>query len=288
MSNFSGTWALPLWAASGTTSDGNAHGYSAEFALPLFEADGSFEIAYNGWSAEWRLPLFEKSGDFAANNTYTGEWVLPFFQGSGEHAAGSVFSGAWALPLWEKSGVTGSPFFSGSWSLPLFQATGRFEAAITATFRGWPVNLKNAALTEYDSWAFNSLAFFNGEYLAAGDDGIFALSGDDDDGEDIEATVRLALSDLGVENVKRLPDVYLSYRSAGELVLRVVVDGGLTYEYPVEPTGKEGMYTVRAKVGKGLQSNYWCFEFSNRAGAAFDLDAIRARPEILSRIVGGR
>jgi len=100
--------------------------------------------------------------------------------------------------------------------------------------------------------------------------------------------VRLALTDLGIPNLKSIPDVFVSYRSSDVLIMRVVVDGGITYEYPLHPTGKRGIYTVRRKVGRGLELNYIQLEFANHEGGEFDLDAVRVLPIILKRTSGGR
>ena len=55
---------------------------------------------------------------------------------------------------------------------------------LAETYRTWALNLRNAALTEYDNFDFNSFAYFDGKYLAAGPGGIVELGNQDLDGED--------------------------------------------------------------------------------------------------------
>lgn len=283
---FTGTASLPMWGASGAFG-GAPLFWAGQCTLPMRSASGSFSLAFYAWTGETVVPLRTTDGAFIGSVLWSGETDLPMRQTAGEFAAGSVFAGSAERPLWEALGALGAQPFRGSVTLPLWVAQGRLEGAVSATFRGWPVNLKNKALTEYTDYPFNSFARFNGEYLGASDSGIFALSGTDDAGEYIDARVRLALSDLGVETLKRVSEVFLSYRSVGTLILRVVVDGGLTYEYPLEPTGKTGVYQTRVKTGQGLKVNYLCFELVNVEGSAFDLDAVRVRPILLSRSIGG-
>ena len=53
------------------------------------------------------------------------------------------------------------------------------------------------AVVEYRNFPFNSFAAWNGSYFGASEHGIFELTGDDDDGEPIDAWVRTAISNLG-------------------------------------------------------------------------------------------
>lgn len=285
---------------------------TAEYLRPPFIESATFpiytEVGYTAFNEVLTFPIYIESGVTFTNPEFAEEAVFPLFTEYSTHLSSNVYSEYSQFPIFTEIAtlLTGSvfvedsefPIFSetsafGSYDyiensvFPMFYEQGRFEATITATFRGWPLNLKNLALTEYDSFPFNSFARLNGEYLAAGDGGIFALSGADDNGAEIVATIRFALSDLGIAQLKSPDNVFINYRSDGTLALRVVIEGGETYEYPLEPTGKTGMYQVRVKTGKGIQVNYLCLELANIDGCDFDLDSIRIRPAILSRSIGG-
>ena len=260
--------------------------FTGDFTLPSFTFTGEFEEAYKALTGDMTLPAFDLSGSYVSSNVYAGEFELPRFSMSGELAIGQVFAGDFELPLFALSGELSSPYFAGVLELPSFFMSARLEQSITSVFRAWVANTRNNALTEYTNFPFNSFARFNGEYLAAGSGGIIALTGDDDDGTDIDARVRLATTDLGMAELKRVEEAFLSYRSEGRLVLRLVIDGGQTYEYPLEPTGQTGIYQARVKLGRGLKLNYICLEILNFEGADFDLDAIRMKPIVLSRWIG--
>lgn len=259
--------------------------YTGALTLPVFQISGSFEATL-GFSGEVISPPFSATGSFISNNDYAGAIRMPAIEAAGTFLAGSAFSGDIALPSFGVFGTFGNYQYSGAIVMPHSVVIGRFEPDIAQIFRGWPVNLKNMGLTEYSNFDFNSMTRFNGEYLAAGVSGLFALSGEDDAGVEIDARVRFGLTDFGIEQLKRLEEAFATYRSAGDLTFRVIIDGGQTYEYPLTATGNTGMATNRAKVGKAIKSNYWCIEVENVNGASFDLQDIRLHPVVESRKIG--
>lgn len=282
---FTGTWALPAPTVDGVLDDGGNHGYLGDKTLPFFTLTGTFGEAFNAFTGDKSLAMPSLEGILLGGNNYAGDFLLSRFTLSGQLKNGNAYSGAFTLPMFTKSGTLRDPDYTAAWELPMFLLSGRLEAAVTASFRGWPVNLKNFALVEVDNFPFNSFAKFNGETLAAGDGGIFALSGDTDNGTKITARVRFALSDYGISQLKRAEEVFISYRSPGTLILRIIIDGGQTFEYPLEPTGETGIYTARVKTGKGLKFTYASLEIENFDGCDFDLDAIRVSPVVLYRRV---
>lgn len=284
--SFTGTWALPAFTLTGVLDDNGNHGYVGEQTLPAYTLEGAFEEAFNPFTGDKTLPLFTLEGAFLGSGLYAGDFRLPRFALSGALANGNAYAGALTLPLFAKEGRLGHPGFDLTLALPAFSMAGRIEADVTSAFKGWMMNTRTGALTEYTNFSFNSFAQFNGETLAAGAGGLFALTGADDAGTDIDARVRLASMDLDMAELKRIEEALLSYRSDGRMILRVVVEDGLTYEYVVEPTGRTGIYQARVKPGKGLKLNYITLELANFEGAAFDFDALRIKPVALSRQVG--
>lgn len=287
MADFTATWTWPAHTTTGTFILAERQ-FVGDKSVSEYSMTGEFDVATAGYyEGDATLPRWEFAGEFIGGNN----WAVDIrwgFDNAGEFTAGNIFTGAWEWPAYSKTGAFYSPVWTGAWTWPALYMDGRFEPAIAGVFRAWPMNVKNRALTEYEAFPFNSFAAFNGETLAAGAGGIFTLSGEDDAGEFVDARVRLALTDFGVEELKRAEEVFLTARSPGTLTVSVVVDGGQTYEYPLEPTGKAGMYTVRVKVGRGLRLTHWCFEIANFEGVAFDLDALRLRPIVLKRRIGGQ
>lgn len=155
-------------------------------------------------------------------------------------------------------------------------------------YSAWVVNTETNAPSEYRNFAFNSMVEFDGRYYGATDDGIYELDvGDDDEGDDIPAWIRTGLSNLGNGKMKRLPAMYLGYKSDGTLVLKVVTTGerGTKREdwYQLTAQTAGDMREGRIKLGKGLKSVYWAFEIHNKSGSDFELDNVTLYPLVLDR-----
>lgn len=260
--------------------------FTGDKTLPAFTLEGAFSQDNNALTGEKTLPAFTLEGSHKVSRRYEGDFRLPRFSMAGAMLVGSTFTGDMTLPAFSMSGRLGHPGFGLMLALPAFHMSGRVEVDVTSAFKGWVINTKTGALTEYTNFSLNSFAQFNGETLAAGAGGLFALTGADDAGTDIDARVRLASMDLNLAEMKRIEEALLSYRSDGRMILRVVIEDGLTYEYVVEPTGRTGIYQARVKPGKGLKLNYITLELANFEGAAFDFDALRIKPVALSHQVG--
>lgn len=174
-------------------------------------------------------------------------------------------------------------------SVPMLQlaAVGQVSAGAAAVFTTMAMHTETTALTSYDNYDFNSFALFNGVYLGAKDDGIFALSGATDNGVLIQAAARLGLTDFGTSHLKRIDKCYMGYRADGNMVLRVTTDELTERDYLVRATGKSGLHGNHVDIGKGVKARYWQYEIRNKDGSDFSLDVIELKPTILRRRVGG-
>lgn len=151
------------------------------------------------------------------------------------------------------------------------------------------MQVERGALTQYTNWHFNSYCVFNGVCLGANENGIFALTGDTDDGAFIDAAARVGVTDFGSSHIKRVERIYFGYRTDGRLILRVITDETATRDYAIaQPTpGRVGLHGTHASLGRGLEARYWQFEVRNDGGASFELDMMEMKPTKLRRRVGG-
>jgi len=142
-------------------------------------------------------------------------------------------------------------------------------------------NTHTLGMTTYSNFNFNSFA----PPYAAKTDGIYELTGDDDDGTNITAYITTGLDDYGQALLKRIPEVYIGGTLDGKVLLKVITsqDGtrtsdwySLTEDYSTEDT-------ARFQVGRGLRSRYWQWRLENVQGSDFDLDSLELRPLVLSR-----
>lgn len=152
----------------------------------------------------------------------------------------------------------------------------------------YAMTMAGAAVSEYAGWQFNSMCEIDGEYFGASDAGLASINGeDDDDGAQIDASLRLGISTLGTSAYKSVPKVYVGYRSSnGQLGLKVITtERGVKKEnyYALRPIPRESDANGRFDVAKGLHSVYWGFEIFNVDGADFDLDFVEVASMTLTR-----
>ena len=155
---------------------------------------------------------------------------------------------------------------------------------------GWVFHAGPNAYTSYTNVPFNSVATMpDGRTYAALPDGIYRLEGDDDAGEPIEARIRSGLEAFGTQRMKRLPMMYVGYRTSGDMVLKVVstsMEGAAREDwYRLERRPADAVRESRVKIGRGLKSAYFGFELVNVDGADFELDSIEFFPVVLERRV---
>ncbi len=138
------------------------------------------------------------------------------------------------------------------------------EATIT-----YVVNEDNET-TRYEHWSFESYAAFKGMHLGCNADGIYVLSGDNDDGEPIEAMINFGKQQFNTPQLKRVPYVYASLAGDGDVYLQVSYNEDEQYQYPARKVDEYNA-TARFDLGRGIKANYLTFELYNENGSKFDL-----------------
>ena len=171
----------------------------------------------------------------------------------------------------------------------------RFRTPEGDEFSGYAMNVRNAAVSEYTNFPFNSFASlrFGGKAvtLMAGSDGIYAMGGDTDDGVPIKAAVRLGLTDFGSTTLKRISNGFIGYTSDGALKLVVITtDGGRKKEnwYSLKPRSADSPIDGRFDIAKGLTARYWGWALENIDGADFSLDDLKVWVSFMARRKSGR
>jgi hypothetical protein len=157
-------------------------------------------------------------------------------------------------------------------------------------YMGWVFHAGPNAYTSYSNVNFNSFCQMpDGRYYGAMPDGLYLLEGDDDAGTDIAAHVRAGLENFGTQRMKRMPMMYVGYRTNGDVLLKVVTtspEGDKREDiYKLEQRTADAMRESRVKIGRGLKSVYWGFELANVDGADFEIDSVEFFPMVLDRRV---
>jgi hypothetical protein len=154
------------------------------------------------------------------------------------------------------------------------------------TYRGVVMNVRNKAVTEYDSYDFNSMGYWGGSAYGTKADGIYRLEGSNDAGVDIDAHVLTAITNFGNSVSSRVERAYLGIRNDGSLTLKVIArqddDTKVAHLYDMTEVGST-LRRERVKLGKGVRAAYFQFELSNTAGGDFELDEMVLVPIALAR-----
>jgi len=149
--------------------------------------------------------------------------------------------------------------------------TSNIKASFDSDSRVWVVNLDTAATSQYDNYGYNSFYTYEGKNYGVAEDGIYELTGDTDNGFQIDSLVDFGRSDLGSDYKKRVTSAYLGVSSSGKLLLTAEADGQTrTFEMKNSSTT---MTKQRFNMGSILSGYYWNFVLTND-GYDFDIEKI--------------
>ena len=188
---------------------------------------------------------------------------------------GSLDTSIGAISLASSAHWTGSN--SAMLTIPAITLEARARA-VAAEIIAMVLNTKNFGLTKYTNYDYNSLCVFDGKVIGAKSDGIYELSGTDDDGTAISWKLRTPKINFGQG---KLWNVWLSGKLSGDIKMIVETADGEQYEYDAEPVS-EFEDGVRIKVGKGInhrdpkhRDKYITIEFQNESDEQITIDKIQ-------------
>lgn len=141
----------------------------------------------------------------------------------------------------------------------------------------WVLNLDSGATSRYTDYGFNSYLTLNGKQYGVSDDGLYELGTANDNGDIIDASLKLAVSQLDSVREKRNYSVYAAVSSTDTMLLKVSVDGGTEYLYEAR-SSSAAMQTHRFDLGRGLKGTHWTFTLMNNEGCDFDLQNLEFLP----------
>lgn len=281
--------ALPPWALAASGLAGNV--LDATLAAPRLTLDATLygDIRAEGDVTFAPYALFGAiSGTIVADAAIT----LPPFELAASAEPGNSATASLTLPLYalDADGYSSAIGYA-LIELPAFVLAATMAAQAVpalpnaAALRSCVVlNPRVAAVTLYQGIGANSFANFAGVTLAATEDGIVALVGQDDDGVPIAAHVLAGISDFGSQQMKRVLSAYVGYRAGGDMELTMVTDQHHEYIYRLAPRQHAlRIHGARVKLGRGVNGRYWQWRLANVDGASFDMGALRLSFDPLSR-----
>jgi len=156
----------------------------------------------------------------------------------------------------------------------------------TIGYQAWVVNAKTGAHSYYENFNCHGIVKFNGKWIGLFADGVYELSGADDDGTPIESKIQWAASEMGTPKQKSVDSVFVNMRNFDEAAIKLTVKVDETEErtYAKDMTGHpEGIRRHRILIPKGLSGQTWQFGFENQDGGDFVLGELEVLSNELKR-----
>ena len=251
------------------------------FSVPVMDGNGYSSVIGRG-TMLFSPMVMSSGGKVSVIGEGRMSFSLPVSNGHGY--AGIVGNGRMIFPLPVLSGKAFVEIFgTGGMDFPLPQMIGAGRIIpLTILYKGLAMNASHFAVTEYKDFPFNSFAYFNGVYLGANSQGIFALGGNSDNGKKIDSLVELPPVDFGAGFIKRARDAWLTYRADGQLVLVLRLDEHETWESALQlPQGRS--HEERIKIARGIKNRFIGFGIRNEMGCDFDIESLRVLVEPVQR-----
>jgi len=126
--------------------------------------------------------------------------------------------------------------------------------------QAWTANSVNWAMSRYSPYGFTSLAVIGGVLYGSNLDGVFALSGGD---EDITASLRTGKLDLGRGALVHPLYAFMEYELDGtsEMDVTQTQSGNAqTYTYILPPEASQELTSGRFTFGRGLRGRHFSLE----------------------------
>ena len=180
----------------------------------------------------------------------------------------------------------GVQHISGMVSFEALLAYGTASEGLLSTFDTKVMNTRNTAVTEFAGFNFNSFARIGSSYYGAGPNGMFRLDGATDAGSDINWFMRTGRHDDKKLELKRLPEVVLSLRSDGYIMVRVWSDDNTSHDYKLPRVQTDTIHQHRVQPGKGLRSRYFGVELRGTKNATLEMDSMQINMTLTTRRLG--
>lgn len=135
------------------------------------------------------------------------------------------------------------------------------------------VNTQTGAVSEYTNYDFNSFCEFNGQVLGCRSDGIYELTGTDDDGDEIDAHVQWGFIDPNIPAKSVIDRGFLSGEAAGDISVKTICDEDEYSEDVLHHMTSRRDHPV--KIAKGLRGRLYEIQISNVGGSDFALHLYR-------------
>lgn len=130
--------------------------------------------------------------------------------------------------------------------------------------------LSQSGTSRYANWRFNSTAQIGSDYYGIDSIGLRKLSGIDDDGDQISASVHLGRVGFESPQLKTPLNVYVGGKSSAPMVVSITTSSGVTYDYPAR-SFSEDTRVQRHDIGRGLRDTWFGMSIGNSDGSSLEI-----------------
>lgn len=134
----------------------------------------------------------------------------------------------------------------------------------------WALNMRNAAVTQYSNFQYNSFAKMGERYLGANDQGLWWMDGTLDGIRPVNSRITTGIIQPNGNKLAGVQYAYLGMRGTGQFIVTVTDEAGSSYNYTLNAVDME---TSRVVFGRGFRTRYFTFSLESN-GQDFDLDNI--------------
>ena len=171
-------------------------------------------------------------------------------------------------------------------TLPLIRSEGYLYETLVQNLSTFMVHLKSGAVTEVE-YPFLEMAYNNQNYLGCNANGLYVIGGNKFNGANIDAFFETGRLDLGMTELKRLTDGYLTLKNAGTYKISLKTDDGSYNAYTMTDASAL-THTEKIQFGRGAKGKYWQVKFENQSGADFEIQNFELIAQILRKKMRGK
>jgi hypothetical protein len=150
----------------------------------------------------------------------------------------------------------------------------------------WVMTLESAAPYWYSNFPFSQIVQSGERTFAVGPEGFYELTGNDDAGDHIDASLQYGFTDFGGYDrrgapahnpyKKRVENFVFGYNATAPLKVKVETKEQGVFEYTMLERSANAPTGFRIKPGKGLNARFWRLQFANTDGGDFSIYDIEA------------
>jgi len=154
----------------------------------------------------------------------------------------------------------------------------------------YTMNLRHKGMTKYTHMPFTRIVRFKDKIVGIAPDGIYTISKDVTaaNGVNIDSFVATGQMDFNSKTIigtrqKRVPAVYVGYRSTGDILISLQDDAKTALAYTLRKNRTDKLVQRRIIAARNRRGRYWKVTWQNVDGCTFDIDNTELIVEVLKR-----